>query len=967
MSALATATNPNSGDAYFLLKDASTLTFQSILANNISTGTLGAGNIVAQEISSVSTTTGTAYADFVDATSISTQFINCTSSLSTFELQADTGYISSIYNSGINLDGQELTADANDLLLNGIPIATTANLSSIQDWATFPGISTVTLEWNSLISVNQIRASNIFCANLIASNSIVDQFTSTLNISSQQIITSSLTVLRDANFLTYISGTQALLSSIQTGNISTGIAFASVFNANAVSTNTLSTGTLFAGFAALSSVTANNLSSLALQSGTGVISSLQFGTATGGALSTNLVSTGTASIGNLVVSSINGAGGGGGSGFGSQWSQYPATTNVNMNGFNITSPSSISVTVPNGNLVNNFDVNVAAGDVNITADNGSRLDLSSDITLTAQNGNRGRINLTANAGQQGVFGEVNIVANGGVTPLGVGTGGLVNIVANTPAGYSNLTSAVKINAAGINSYAGLIPAGIGSLAGYNFIYGSAGVNLCAGLPSVIPNIPGTTYIYGTNGVSLDGINTVEVKASLGFESGNNNYFNAIYPFWGGLTNPPDLLIAGRYIIPNFTQIYVTLSNVKWINMDSTAVISNVKNISTNNGVITGCSTIGTNAISANIGYIGNQTNVNLTALGGTSTLISNYSTISAANFTGTNATFTNINGLPVSAYNSNQFSTIFASTAVLSTLNGLPISDYNNSIFSTATISSAVISSLNGYPISEIVNGSTFQNLYVSSAVISSINGSPASALINTNNFSTANISSASISSLQPLQGPVIIQAGTFPAEAYVSVQNQYGISTIGVFGIKGNAVEISATEPGLPSGTGDGNLFLNAAKIGINQEVGNFPGGIYCDISGSTQIEGGYLWVGDRGSTIYTQVFSNAVDTTVFNASTINVSSYTANQNRIFLKGVRQPLIQRGYISSTGGTGSATASWPVPYLDTTYNTCVTMADNSPAQLSVTNDSVNGITIYWANAGGGNHAISWVVMGDIPD
>jgi hypothetical protein len=41
----------------------------------------------------------------------------------------------------VEIDGQFLTADANDLLLNGVPIATINNLSDIADWSLYPSLS----------------------------------------------------------------------------------------------------------------------------------------------------------------------------------------------------------------------------------------------------------------------------------------------------------------------------------------------------------------------------------------------------------------------------------------------------------------------------------------------------------------------------------------------------------------------------------------------------------------------------------------------------------------------------------------------------------------------------------------------------------------------------------------------------------------------------------------------------------
>jgi len=63
---------------------------------------------------------------------------------------------SSINVGTIDVDGQILTANGTELLLNGIPIATTANLSSIADWALYPAVSTVLMNNENLSNVDNI-------------------------------------------------------------------------------------------------------------------------------------------------------------------------------------------------------------------------------------------------------------------------------------------------------------------------------------------------------------------------------------------------------------------------------------------------------------------------------------------------------------------------------------------------------------------------------------------------------------------------------------------------------------------------------------------------------------------------------------------------------------------------------------------------------------------------------------------
>jgi hypothetical protein len=345
---------------------------------------------------------------------------------------------------------------------------------------------------------------------------------------------------------------------------------------------------------------------------------------------------------------------------GSNWSQYPANSAVALAGNNIgttgnltiSADSNINITAPNNNLANNFAVNVTGGDVNVVANTGLDPANAANLNLTASGGTRGYISLTANPGVANtLYGQIDLTANGGNFG-GIGTGGLININANTPIGLSNATSAVKINAAGINSYAGLIPS-VGSLAGYNFIYGTNGVNICAGLPSVFPNWPFTTFIYGTNGV--------EIPSDI--------YALDIQPYWDGISaSNGDLNIHGRTL--NLTnKVYVNLSNVRNISMEFFATIQNVKGITFSNG-------------------FSNNFMSNADTIQGSNT-ISGYQTISGTNLNATNFNGTNLgvtNGTIATLSNTN----IVGSGAG-------QITGYSNIRSSNANISSIQLSSINNF------------------------------------------------------------------------------------------------------------------------------------------------------------------------------------------------------------------------------------------------------------------------------
>jgi len=236
-------------------------------------------------------------------------------------------------------------------------------------------------------------------------------------------------------------------------------------------------------------------------------------------------------------------------------------------GGNVTTTAYNSVAINSGN------------DIALTADAGINPLYTSTVNLTAQNGNGGQVNITANPGAVAAFGgKVSIVANGGTIvlptnpPTSVTVGGEVDIFANTGAGgLYTLTSAVKIAAAGVNSYAGAIPA-IGSLAGYNFIYGTGGVSVCAGLPASGVQFPGTTYIYG---VGIPGVaGGVRLQSPQGIQMLSDTYIQNLYPLDGnGLTIQGRSLPTGYVTVKDVAQL--TMNPATAVQTDRVTSVSNL--------------------------------------------------------------------------------------------------------------------------------------------------------------------------------------------------------------------------------------------------------------------------------------------------------------------------------------------------------------------------------------------------------
>lgn len=281
----------------------------------------------------------------------------------------------------------------------------------------------------------------------------------------------------------------------------------------------------------------------------------------------------------------------------SQWSIYPAIQNVDMGNFITSNLAGVNASSNfTANITSNYTLNArqisnssygaisnTCTKFNVVTDTINPLG-DSKIILDAKNGSGGEIDIHAESSITGsIGGKVTITADGGSTG-GFVYGGLVEITANSggilPTGF---TSAIKMSAASVLSYAGAVSP-FSSLAGYNFVYGTGGVNICAGTPPVLPNVPGSVYLTGDIGV-LGSSGGVRVKNGMSVD-------------W--ITPMP--LGSNLKITGNPAGLKVELSNVAGIAME---------------GDITGLGNIG---MTGNIGGVSTIAMSNVGALTGVSTI-----------------------------------------------------------------------------------------------------------------------------------------------------------------------------------------------------------------------------------------------------------------------------------------------------------------------------------------------------------
>jgi len=475
-------------------------------------------------------TTSTLSISSLTTDSITANKILANSTISGF-IEGSYGEYSNFYvDNTLYVNFQALTADTDELFLNGIPLATTANLSSIQDWSIYAQASTLDGNNQSTIGLSLLEASTIKTLGLVASNIFVQNLMAynIVNFTSTVIEVYESTIQSDVK-LANISTANIKNLYVSSGNFSTLNSINGVFNN--ISAGTATVNTLTGNSASFSNFTASTIT----------VSSIVSPPAASATFSSITVVSNT-NTGSLTVGSNNTTTFAAaptfsdGANFNGTRPNFNAGINTvaanNFNNCNLDNVGRITantVFVGSSNYVeiqtssftsilNNRGADVggnsvidlksqfgAATRVNITADASSSLAPTPTqiVTITAN----GATSLTQNA----VGGRVSIVANAG---SGVGCNilgfGQVDITANSSLPFAGV---IKESAGSILAYSGLTTPAVGVFGG-SFYSALTTLSLTCGVTPATTSFPGVVYLRGDNGTKVDnGLTTDTVTAT----------------------------------------------------------------------------------------------------------------------------------------------------------------------------------------------------------------------------------------------------------------------------------------------------------------------------------------------------------------------------------------------------------------------------------------------------------------------
>ena len=522
------------------IKPQDPLNVSTVNALAVNVSTLNANTVNASTINVVSTFAKNVLSDYIEATE------------------------SYVYDN-FTLDNQVLTANATSLLLNGNPLVTANQISSISDWAKDPAISTIQANGNDLTGV---RAG--FFSSIVANSMTVNKLT-TLYSTTVETFESTITAEIQKLTVSSITGGNAYFDVITAGSIINPSA--STINCQYLNVSSNAT---------FSNATFSNAPTFN-----------QGGTFNGTRPNFN--------------TGINTSG------------------PNNFNFTNIDNASNINGNVITIAPQNNLNINTSNA-VSVVVDRGTDIGGSANINLTSQNGGGSFVNILAKTADSSALtpaSAVNIEAQGNVY---YGTnnpyGGAVNIKADaglsgnilgtTGGGAINLTAysynttqpgVIRESAGSISAYSGATSPLTG-VYGYSYYSALNCLSLTAGSTTPSGSYPGVVYLRGDNGTKVVNGFYADTITATG---------NSVLPSITGVTSINGSAYPPTFSVPNALNVSsITTSTIQ----TPFASISSITDVSTINGVAYppsgGASWVSTATTDLNM----NGHNINLPSPGG---------------------------------------------------------------------------------------------------------------------------------------------------------------------------------------------------------------------------------------------------------------------------------------------------------------------------------------------------------------
>jgi len=585
----------------------------------------------------------------------------------------DTSSINAIT---INIDNQILTADNNELFLNGLPVATTANLSSIQDWALFDAVSTIRMLNHDITGAKKIQAQTV-----------------------QTGLTSSILVLTDTSYSESLSFTSSLIAIgayVSTVLVSHEIDLATTASGYKLRLNTNEgVSRLFANGSTIAYVEdvanwAKYPATSTIQGTKAIVNALDLRgvssigelTSDGNQLFFNGLAINTGTTSNLA-----------------DWAIYPAVSTIyapqgvyaNTGRLKLAGQGMDLLSYGTGLFGSTNTLTIRSGDVNLASDGGGGFNCATGLNLSAGAG----FNIAAGAGGAITAGLALAIQAGGAalfSAAGAATvqaggvcslaaGGKVNIGAS--AGNSvDIQQVSLFNSGVISRFANTSPRiqlqDVQSIQGNQTGGGGTGrLDIIGNDVNIQVSSTRTIAIHAENGGNLDSGLAIRCDGSSGTGVGLVPYLiqQEFKPSTQTMTYTSQTANITNTFPPFKTQYRAGVSNV----LTNTTTYNTLSQNWDGSNTITYGNTTGTvniTGLTSLTSDVVNATTINTTNLNFPSLSIS---TIGVSTIVGNNATFNNLSVPNLS------FSTLSVSTLAVSTLTA------NNAIFKSLTLSQSTI------------------------------------------------------------------------------------------------------------------------------------------------------------------------------------------------------------------------------------------------------------------------------------